>query len=432
MANKTATVVLWLIVICGLGGLVLGVFPLSKTKGQEKQDVQEHIALANALRQEGLAQEAIREFDLALQSNELAKSKKANIAYLVANLYFEELKNYKKALAYYVKAKHFNPQSSERQKIEQRTVECLENLGRSADAQYKLSEATYLAGERTAKYPGRVVAKLGDREITIGELEAEIQKLPPFQREQYQGDDAKLELLKMYIANELMYTAALRKGYRDDTSLREQVSQLQKMLMIRKLYDEQVRNAVSITPTEMDLYYQAHKQEFTVPEKFKVAHIMLATDADAQQVHTALQDGADFATLAKERSIDQQTRTRGGELGFVNTSTGVIPTIGKNEGLINQLKSLGLGECSETVSSDRGYHIFKILEVQPERQQRFDEVKSQIEAALRQVKEQEREHQLIENLMKTQNVIIYEGEFAESSPQPTESPVSPGTPKLTE
>jgi parvulin-like peptidyl-prolyl isomerase len=413
MANKTAAVVLWLIVICGLGGLVLGVFPLSKTKGQEKQDVQEHIALANALRQEGLAQEAIREFDVALQSNELAKSKKANIAYLAANLYFEELKDYKKALAYYVRAKHFNPQSSERQKIEQRTVECLEKLGRSADAQYKLSEATYLAGEKAAKYPG-------------------VQKLPPFQREQYQDDDAKLEFLKMYIANELMHTAALRKGYQDDTSLREQVSQLQKMLMIRKLYDEQVRNAVSITPTEMDLYYQAHKQEFTVPEKLKVAHILLANDADAQQVHTALQDGADFATLAKERSIDQQTRTRGGELGFVNTSTGVIPTIGKNEALVNQLKSLGQGEYSEIVSSDRGYHIFKILEVQPERQQPFDEVKSQIEGALRQVKEQEREHQLIENLMKTQNVIIYEGEFAESSPQPVESPASPVTPELTE
>jgi len=182
----------------------------------------------------------------------------------------------------------------------------------------------------------------------------------------------------------------------------------------------------------MDLYYQAHKQEFTVPEKLMIAHILLANDADAQQVHAALQDGADFATLAKERSIDEQTRTRSGELGFVNTSTGVIPTIGKDEGLVSQLKSLGQGKYSEIVSSDRGYHIFKILEVQPERQQRFDEVKSQIEGALRQVKEQEREHQMIENLMKTQNVIIYEGEFAESSPQPVESPASPGTPELTE
>lgn len=434
MANKPAAtvVVLWLIVIIGLGGLVLGVFPLSKPNEKEKQDVQEHIALANALRQEGLAKAAISEFNVVLQSDELAKSKKANIAYLVGNLYFEELKDYENALAYYVRARHLNPQSDERQKIEQRSVECLEQLGRSADAQYKLSEATYLAGEKTAKYPGRVVAKIGDREITMGELEAEIQKLPPFQRKQYQSDDRRLEFLKMYMANELMHAAALRKGYQNDKAIREQVNQFQKMAMVRKLYDEQVKNAVSITPTEVDLYYQAHKEEFKVPEKLRIAHIMLATEADAKQVHDALQNGADFAALAKERSLDEQTKMQGGELGLVDTGTDVIPTIGKDEALVSKLKSLGQDEYSDVVKTDRGYHIFKVLEVQPERVQSFDEVKSQIEATLHQIKEQEREHQLIEDLMKTQNVIIYEGEFAESSPQPIASPTPAAAQEATE
>jgi parvulin-like peptidyl-prolyl isomerase len=432
MAKKAATVVLWLIVICGIGGLILGIFPLSGAKNQEKQDIQQRIALANDLQQEGLAAEAIREFDIALHSQELPDTRKASISYLVANLYFEKLKDYEKALAYYVRSKHYNPQSSEQQKIEQRTVECLEKLGRSADAQYKLSEATYLAGEKAARYPGRVVAKLGDREITMGEIEAEIQKLPPYQREHYQNDAGKLEFLKMYIANELMHTAALRKGYQDDPTLLEQVNQFKKMLMIRKVYDEQVKNAVTITPTEMNLYYQAHKHEFTEPKKLKIAHILVATEEDAQQVRTALQQGADFSTLASERSLDEQTKTRGGQIGFVNTSTCLIPTIGKNETLVHQLELLNPGDCSDVVKTDRGYHIFKLLEVQPERQQNFDEVKDQIEAALRHDKEQEREHQLIENLMKAQNVIIYEAEFEESQAQPTQTPTPKSVPEPAE
>jgi parvulin-like peptidyl-prolyl isomerase len=129
--------------------------------------------------------------------------------------------------------------------------------------------------------------------------------------------------------------------------------------------------------------------------------------------------------LAKQRSLDEQTKTRGGELGLVNTSTGVIPTIGKDEALVSQLKSLSPKEYSDPIRTDRGYHIFKILEVQPERQQGFDEVKSQIEAALRQVKEQEREHQLIENLMRTQDVMIYEGEFAEATPPSIQASAAP-------
>ncbi len=235
----------------------------SENKSPKAPDVSSHISLAAKLADKGLNDEAAAEYEAAMRCPDLSPQKRSNLCYLVANLYFDKKRDYKKALAYYVRAKHYNPQSPVLQKITQRTVTCLERIGRSLDAQNVLSNATYLAGEETRHFPGKVVAQIGDRKITMGELDNEIQKLSSEEQKRYLNDDAsKLKFLRQYVGNELMYQTAKRAGYDKDEKLRQRLDDFEKMLMIQKLYKNRVSDKVKITPEEVQLYFKTHKDEF--------------------------------------------------------------------------------------------------------------------------------------------------------------------------
>ena len=244
----------------------------SENKSVKPPDASSRISLAAKLIDKGLNDEAVTEYEAAIKSPTISAQKRSNLCYLIANIYFEKEKDYQKALAYYVRAKHHDPQSPVLQKITERTVTCLERIGRSLDAQNVLSNATYLAGEETRNFPGKIVAQIGDRKITMGELDNEIQKLPPEEQKRFLYDDAvKLNFLRQYVGNKLMYQMAKRAGYDKDEKIRQRLDDLEKMLMIQKLYKERVSDIVKITPEEVQLYFKAHKDEFAKPETRQVA-----------------------------------------------------------------------------------------------------------------------------------------------------------------
>jgi len=128
-----------------------------------------------------------------------------------------------------------------------------------------MEQATSLKGGKP-QGKGPVVARIGKREITLGELNDQIEKLPPYMRSTFQGRDKKVDFLKQYIATELMYTTAKRKGYDRDKDIIEGAFQAKKNLMVQKLIQDEVKDAVHIGDSDLKLYYQAHRDKY-VEEK---------------------------------------------------------------------------------------------------------------------------------------------------------------------
>lgn len=139
--------------------------------------------------------------------------------------------------------------------------------------------------------------------------------------------------------------------------------ELQKMIMIQK----EVRQKVNISPGEIKAYYDAHPQEFTVgKERFKLAQILIAVPPDATpaQVETArakaegirkqLLAGADFGKLARQYS-DDDSKSQGGELGYFSRGDMIDP-------IQNAIDKMKVGDISEPVRSDHGFHIVKVEE----------------------------------------------------------------------
>jgi parvulin-like peptidyl-prolyl isomerase len=160
-------------------------------------------------------------------------------------------------------------------------------------------------------------------------------------------------------------------------------------LMIQRLLEREVYRRVSVSSADMRRYYQANSQEFEKPEQVHVRQIVTDTEDDARKIAALLQAGADFATVAREKSTAPEGE-RGGDLGYF--SQGQMPQE------FNVVFSLPKGGMSGIVKSPYGYHIFKLMDRRPAGRISVEEAYKEIEGKLRQEKEDKRYQQWLKEL----------------------------------
>lgn len=197
----------------------------------------------------------------------------------------------------------------------------------------------------------REAAALG---ITVTDQEVD-DRLGEVKQQFFQGDEAKYqeELKSLGITEE-----ALR-------------NQLRSSLLSQRLYDE-ITKDVTVTDDEVQAYYDEHVEEFKKPETRELAHILVKSEAEAKEIRQKLEDGADFAKLAKEKSLDETSAVEGGTLP-IQPKEGWVKPFG------DAAWALETGELSQPVESEFGWHIIKALgDIEPEATTPFADVKDTI------------------------------------------------------
>lgn len=217
--------------------------------------------LAAELVDSKLYAQAVFEYERLLEMGGLDERKQANVNYIIGNIYLTHLRDYENAAAKFIRAKLLDPDSELRDKINKGLVICFERMGRSLEAQKELEKSTDLNQTRDEKTGGVVVARIGDREITLNELEEQIEALPGSMQAQFARKEGKLKFLQNYIGSELLYHMALRKGLDKDKDVQEGISQFRKQMMINKVLGEEIPQDFEITNSEIKLYYDAHKED---------------------------------------------------------------------------------------------------------------------------------------------------------------------------
>ncbi|MBI5430630.1 MAG: SurA N-terminal domain-containing protein [Nitrosomonadales bacterium] len=159
-----------------------------------------------------------------------------------------------------------------------------------------------------------------------------------------------------------------------------------------KLSADVLLSKISIDKDEMRRYYNEHLSEFGTSEERHAAHILISANAAATQSEQDAAKGkaeqllqevkrnpAKFAELAKRNSQDPGSAANGGDLGFFGRGMMVKP-------FEDAVYSLKVGEISEVVRSDFGYHIIKLVGIKSSKALPFDEARMGIENKLRQQK----------------------------------------------
>jgi peptidyl-prolyl cis-trans isomerase C len=141
----------------------------------------------------------------------------------------------------------------------------------------------------------------------------------------------------------------------------------------RALEDILVDNVVgqAVTPqAENDLYRDFLKNR-TPTDEVRLRQIVVASEADALAVKKALTDGGNFEALAVERSIDPQTRFKGGDLG--EAPVDMLP-----QPLADAVRDAKPGQLAGPVKLDVGWAILKVDERRPETPPSLESVRPQL------------------------------------------------------
>lgn len=129
--------------------------------------------------------------------------------------------------------------------------------------------------------------------------------------------------------------------------------------LAQKLADEVVKD-VKATDAEIQAYYDKNKDTlFTAPEEqVRASHILVADEAKAKELLAKIRAGEDFATLAKENSTDTVSAQQGGDLEYFGKGR----MVAEFDEAVWKLK---VGEVSEPVKTQFGYHIIKMTDKIP-------------------------------------------------------------------
>jgi len=259
---------------------------------------------ANELYNRQLFKQSVLEYERYLNAYQLDETEQANISYTIGDIYFERLKDYENALAYYIRIKYLHPTEELRKEVDKKMIACLERLERTEDAEQTLKESTSLEPETIQKKrPGSVVARIGSREITQGDIDFELSQLPPAIRSQYNSKEKKLEFLNQYILTELLYKSAKNMGLEKDSEVIEAAFQAKKSIMVQKYLQDQIIKEVKIEPEDVELYYRANKDKYM--EKDKEGKVIGEKPFQEIQQHVA-QD----LLMERQREVYERTAQR--------------------------------------------------------------------------------------------------------------------------
>ncbi|MEG9295232.1 peptidylprolyl isomerase [Mangrovibacillus sp. Mu-81] len=192
----------------------------------------------------------------------------------------------------------------------------------------------------------------GKEDITIkdSEIEAELQSI----KDSYGDEDAFNEALAS-------------SGSNLDTVKKN----IESYLLTEKL----LKDRISISDDQINEYFEANKDSFAQAEQVEASHILVDDEETAKEVKDKLDNGGDFAELAKEYSTDTSNAESGGELGFFAKGEMVAE-------FEDKAFAMKAGEISEPVKTEFGYHIIKVTDKKDAKEAVLDDHKEEIKDIL--------------------------------------------------
>lgn len=185
-------------------------------------------------------------------------------------------------------------------------------------------------------------------------------------------------------------------------------------LIIEKLFQQEVFTRVAVTEEQIRSYFEEHAESFTEPEQVHGQQIVVKGLDEAKRIQQQLWGGKKFSDLARRYSLSADAKV-GGDLGFF--TKGLLPPV-----FDEVMFRLAPGSTSEVVSTEYGYHLFKVLEKKPARKRELVEVRATIEQKLLSQLRTEAQRQYVEGLRAKADVKVNGDSLQAASGRPLVAP----------
>jgi peptidyl-prolyl cis-trans isomerase C len=226
------------------------------------------------------------------------------------------------------------------------------------------SEAPASASDPVIARVNGVDIKQSDLALAEEDVGADMQAASP---------EAKREHLISYLADIIMVTqAADKKNLADNPDFKRRLAFLRNKLLMG--YELQQEAKTALTDEALHQTYEEAVKSMAGQEEVRARHILVEGEDEAKAILEQLKGGADFATLAKEKSKDPGA-AEGGDLGYF-TKDQMVPEFA------DVAFKMYPGQLSNPVKTQFGWHVIKVEDKRTRQPPEFEKVKDQIEAYL--------------------------------------------------
>ncbi len=273
----------------------------------------------------------------------------------------------------------------------------------------------------SAEQRGIVLARIGDKTITLGDLEARLAREAPVVRAQYMSVPKRKEFLANWVHFEVLAGEARRLGYDQAPDVVEATRQV----MVRRYLEEAVAEHVKaedIGEAELRAYYDGHPELYHKPDQVQVRHMRFDDEAAARKIGDELVRGSDDSTArlmqlwndyVGRHSKDRRTVPYLGSLGLVSLE----PTTGTSDveqarmaaiprAVIEAAMALEPYKLSPPVQSDQGWHLLLVTSKSPAIDSPFESVVESIRGRLVKERRDDRRERLVDEVRARTHVEV--------------------------
>lgn len=226
--------------------------------------------------------------------------------------------------------------------------------------------------------PKLVVAKVNGQDVTRADILNMADGMRPEIRANI--DQVFPQLIDYYVFLKLVADKGRADGLAEDPAVKDLMRQAEDNA-IREVFFQRAITA-AVTDAAVKARYDEEAKTFPEQREVRASHILVKTEEEAKAIIEQLKGGADFATLAKEKSTDTASGKQGGDLSWFTKDMMV-------KEFADAAFELKKGETSQTpVKSQFGYHIIRLdddrMKAPPSLESRQEEIRLQLTEELQQ------------------------------------------------
>ena len=379
------------------------------------------LADAKRWQDESLYISAAEIYERVAQNGSVAQPLRLKAASELVSIYSGPLNDPRRATAALEKAYYLTPEGPQRVALRSQLASLRGvPVVRAADS----GTTSETPRVRTVDMPtveGKPLARLGDETVTVEEVlyawTIYHQNTPP------EGEEFE-RFVHWYLDIVLLADEARQRGLQETPGVALDVhfrrlmalNQAQRKLLIRDLADP--------TSESLQQYYEATREQWIVPSRVKLGHIVVKQKSLANDLAEELREGGDFEQLARKNSLDAEKLPKGFELGTIYAAMEEIPHVGRVPGLAGRLVTGRDGSTTGPLQTERGYHLFKILEKKGAEPSPLEAIREDVMLSYQQQALARTQQDLLTKLRKARPIEFLNG----AAPRPAATPAEDAAP----
>jgi parvulin-like peptidyl-prolyl isomerase len=302
---------------------------------------------------------------------------------------------------------------------------CVSLLGATpAFAQTAPKQPAQRPATAQASADGDIVARVGSRDVTVGEVRAFVSALPPRDRALASTDPAALaQLVRAYLVNEVVLNAALAKKWEQRPDVAARLERARRETII-DTYLETASQPPADYPSDAEIQslYEANTSAFIMPRQFQIAQIFVAVPAGGDDKAKARLDaimarvgkaGADFMDAARIETEGKEAGDRVDAIGWVAEAQ-LKPEIRE------AVAGLAKGAVSAPLKLEDGWHVLKLVDTKAAGVRPLADVREQLATKLRQERATQLRRTVVQDLVRVSPAAINELALNKMAPRPAE------------